>query len=214
MSAPRLFVYRQPTPESNGRIQSLQDEYASVPSFQPVKNPHLTLLGGDSSFRISGGMLDQILKDGPATAERSYPMEVVGVKVLTNMRHMARCFIALMLNNTDGHFSDEHRHYMNMAAHINKRKIALSRNPHVTVGYIQPEFAFAEVMEPAEALVGETLEFDSIGSNVGDIHPKRYGTGPRSFTGTLPEGFTVRTVQPGSLPAGFLSTLKPPTPSN
>ncbi len=212
MSDPRLFVYRQPTPESMARIEAVQDEFAAVPSFERVDNPHLTLLGGNSSFLTTERVLERILMEGPQTAEEQYPMEVTSVLVRQFESDIAKYTIGLFLNPDDGHFSQEHGHYMRMAAKRNKRDVVFTREPHVTIGYIGPEHAFATVTEPAEVLVGESIMFEPLESNGGRIRAKRLAA-YRPSSSRIPDDLSVKRVRPGSIPTGFLASLKPQNPA-
>lgn len=201
-----IFVYRPLSPDSLTMLKALQSEYSCVDTFRPVANLHLSLLQGNAWLGLKGSSREKILSEGPDTTFESYDMRIASAQLHPGSRRLSQFAIALMLNNEDGHYNNEHKTFRNLAADKTGKYSFVARNPHVTIGYMRPEFALQSVLQPAEALIGQSLSFDPIESNLGNAAKKQART---DATASSPILVPVQTHQPGAIPSNFLASLRP-----
>lgn len=201
-----IFVYRPLSTDSIPMLKELQAEYSCVDTFRPVTNLHLSLLQGNAWLGLKGSSREKILSGSPETTFESYDMRVASAQLHPGPKRLSQFAIALMLNNEDGHYCDEHKTFRNLAADRTGKYAFVARNPHVTIGYMQPEFALRSVLQPAEALIGQSLSFDPIESNLGNAVKKQART---PATAPNPILVPVQAHKPGAIPSNFLASLRP-----
>ena len=199
-----LFIYRPVNSASLPKLRKLQAEYTKIETFRPVEAPHLSLLQGKILPRINGKARDDVIAAAPETVEEPYEMRITQPQFHRWFYGMSRLAIALVLNDSDGHYRDEYQTFRKAAIQkSDKKDLFVFREPHVTIGYFNPSFALKSVLEVAEKLNDQTIGFDPAMSNLGKV--KKF---EKPHAESDLSDIQVRTLSPGSIPANFLASLK------
>lgn len=201
-----LFIYRPLSPASADKVLEVQDQYSCIESFQPVTDLHLTLHKEDNIKKMQRSSRESIISQAPPSTALSYEMRVIATQLHTGSKKMSNFAIALMLENNDGFYNEEHTAFRSLAAQQTGRYPFVARDAHVTLGYVHPEFALQSILEPADALIGHYLSFEAAESNIGKV--LRPPVEPTSLTAPLPPAQSIR---PGSIPSSFLASLRSPS---
>jgi hypothetical protein len=205
-----FFVYRPLLPESAAQLRRLQKEYGAIRSFGPAKSLHLAILHGHTKRRLASHKLEEIMSDAPKGSEDIYDTEITGVKLDRRTRDVTRLAIRLILDSETGErYLEEHEAYKKAVNTVDKTML-MSRltQPQLTIGYLDVSHGLASTMDGAEALIGTTLHFGGVGSNMGKAHVIPDLPEADRHTPMLIDT-PVRTVQLGGIPQGFLSSLRP-----
>jgi hypothetical protein len=219
-----FFVYRPLSEESSEVVRNIQDQYVSLESFQPVDDMHLTLLGRHVLPKTPKQRLLPIVRRGPATSEESYSMEVSGIQFADRTHIIGRSAIQLLLKEDDADaFHSEHSFFRLTAEKFGSTIANRNDYPHVTIGYLETSRSLLSILQQGRALVGESLSFDPIQSDLGAVKAekvdeskknvprlKKPKTGHRAendYTTDMPSTI-VRTVRAGGIPSGLLSSLR------
>jgi len=212
-----FFVYRPLQPDSEAELTRLQAAYGAVRSFEPVEALHLTILRGHTKARLATHKLHEIMNNASPASVESSAAAVDSTQVTKTRKDVTRLAITLLLQNApDDSFFKEYRTFRNA---INRKEIPMylpdAPQPHVTIGHLDAEYGLVDIMDAANELVGTTLQFDPTQSNVG---PARVWVKPvveavpdrRLQPSTRPVTDTpIRTIRPGGIPAGLLSSMRP-----
>ena len=205
-----FFVYRPVLPDSAKRLELLQNEYASIQSFTPVQNPFLTILSGHSKRRLSNHKLEGILDKAPKSSRQAYDTEIIETKIEHLTQDLTRLAMRLVLTSDSTYYQEEHEILRDAAIRCDSgMEVRRFTNPYVTVGYVDTGDGLASLMDSANTLVGSTLRFGSIESNVGAVHEEpvvpRRGARPSTPKG---DNTNVRTIRPGASPQGLLASMR------
>ena len=212
-----LFIYRPLTPESSALLKPLQGDLDLIDTFQPVENLHLTLLNRNILSRIDGRDREDFILTGPATSRDTYEMHIDTVRFHQTARSMSRFAISLRLNSSDGHYIDEHKSFRERAEKRKQKKSVFSQDPHVTLGHLRPEFAIESILDLTESLIGQTLSFGPIESNIGPVGPpipqpeNSKPSKPNKVSSPTVIHVPVRTLSTQPTPVNFLTSLRRPS---
>ena len=210
-----LFVYRPLQPESESKLQSLQNEYASVHSFKPVENLHLTLLNSNKVKWLNIPTWQRIKNDAPKTSAESFDTQIVDTRLEKSLTDLTRVALKLILDSEEStHYFEEHYALKQAAEKIDEAiRFRPFIIPYVTLGHLDTAQAVESVKAGAESLVGNYLSFSPTESNVGKMYTpvKLVDTNERPEHASTPSGnnSTVRTIKPGGMPKGLLGSLRP-----
>ena len=206
-----FFVYRPLLPESESRLRSLQENYSSVPSFEPVENPRIPILTSQTWENIEYAKLVSIINKAPDVSKKSFDSEIIKAELGPAIRDMTRRAINLVISDgDDNHFLEEHKIFK--AAGLRADKTLYVRpftEPYITIGYLNGADAVTTLLDSAKALVGQTVSIGTTESSVGKVDTRppaeRIVKEPRKITITE----SVRTVTPGGIPPGLLNSIRP-----
>jgi len=205
----RIFVSRPLLAESASRIQSLQEEYASIASFESVERPHLTILSSRTWQTVHPSRLGYVIDGAPKVSKSTFEDEISEAILSPRVHGLSRFAIRLILDNeADTRYRNEYKFYKKAFEKIDPtlstRPFA---SPHVTVGYVNSEHAVDSIMESARLLIGTTLHIGTIESNVGNVAVAK----PREHVQQAPRKITyepVKTITPNGIPQGLLASLR------
>ena len=207
-----LVVYRPLLPDSEAELKRLQDEYASIKSFKPAGDLHLTVFRGHTKKRLRS-KLERIVHSAPQISAEPYDAEVGAVE-MNRLTQVTRMAIRLALNvELDDAYYTELEEFDRIAKRTDSTMWARRfTQPHVTIGYLDVADGLSTVPDAAEAFVGRTLHFAPSTSNVGDVRVRIPVVKAPTVSTPMTVEASVRTVQPGTIPAGFLASLRPQNP--
>jgi hypothetical protein len=206
-----FFVYHPLRRESWARLESLQKEYCTIKSFSPVESLHLTILSGRTKRPLQMNRLQTSMKNASKVSEGTFTSEIVKAQMDTRAKDVTRLALRLIVDHaSSAHYAEEYEILKNSVNTIDNTMIVRKfQQPHVTLGYLNAGDGLASIMERAGALVGTTLRFGPIESNIGkpDLRVAMPHTGPST---PMAIDVPVRTLRPGSIPNGLLSSFRPP----
>ncbi len=203
MKHPGVFIYRPLLEQSDAAIRQVQAELASVESFAPVEELHMTLLKGEVTKKLRDGELEKVVFPLPKVADESYTLGVKSAGV--HQPRIGRVAYTIELQDTDEVFHDEHALFNQRAAHRLGR-IPLLRTPHVTVGYAEAVHATAATVEVLRDLIPSEIGFSKLATD--PVFVKRRTKKDLVISSIPAETITIQTVRPGTIPPNFLANLR------
>jgi len=212
---PREFVvYRPLAPESVTKVRALQEEYASIDSFEPTENLRVTVLDSFTRRPINEYLLQELIKEAPDISKKTLDSEVSHPEFGERMRDMTRCAIKLILHDVDNEFHLEHKKFKNAV----RRRIDPNMHvhpfarPEITIGYLDHALAVAPLLRPAEAVIGNMVHVGTTESNVGKVLvPEVKQPYDREPVHSIVVNEPIRTLKPGSIPQNLLASLRRPS---
>lgn len=207
-----ISIYRPLLPESAAQLQSLQDEYASIDSFVPVEDLHLTLLSGQTKKRLNIPTLQRVGDNTPKSSAESYDTEIVGARFDKRSLDLTRVALRLILNSEgSSHYFKEHEIFRTAVEKIDDTMLVRHfAGPHVTLGYLDTALGLTSVIDSAESLIGNYLSFGPIDSSVGRMHtPKNTIKHPNLVSTPMAIDAPVRILKLGAIPQGLLANMRP-----
>lgn len=209
-----ISIYRPLLPESAAQLQSLQNEYASIHSFVPVENLHLTLLSAHTHKGRNIPTLQRVGDNTPKSSAESYDTEIIGARFDKRSLDLTRVALRLILNSEESsHYFKEHEIFRTAVEKLDDTMLIRNfAGPYVTLGYLDTALGLTSVIDSAESLVGSYLSFGPIDSNVGIMHtPKKAPRPPKPVSIPVVIDAPVRTLKPGAIPQGLLASMRPRT---
>ena len=205
-----IFVSRPLQPESASQLQLLQQEYAAIPSFEPVEKPHLTIFNSQTWQTVHPSRLKYVIDGAPKVSRTTFEDEIVEAVLTPRVRGLSRFAIRLILDDeADTRYRNEHKFYKKAFEKIDPTlRSRQFVSPHVTIGYLNTEDAIDSIMDSAKLLVGAPLHMGTVESNVGNVTVPE----PRTYVKQKPrkiEYEPVRTITPGGIPQGLLASIRP-----
>lgn len=207
-----ISIYRPLLSKSATRLQSLQNEYASIHSFVPVENLQLTLLSGQTKKRLNIPTLQRAGDNAPKSSAESYDTEIIGARLDRQSLDLTRVALRLILNSEESsHYFKEHEIFRTAVEKLDDTMLIRNfADPYVTLGYLDTALGLTSVIDTAESLVGSYLSFGPIDSNVGIMHtPKKIPRSPSLASTPMVIDAPVRILKPGAIPQGLLASMRP-----
>ena len=166
-----ILVYRPLQPESAAQISELQNEFASVRSFEPVDNPNLTIFDAKIWRMMTAFRLQTALNYAPQVSKQTFESEIVKAEFGIRDRNMPRFAINLVLGDgANNPFNEEHKRFKKGFEKLDpKLSVKPFNNPHVTIGHIESGYAIESILDKASPLIGQQLHIGKTESNVGTV---------------------------------------------
>jgi len=205
-----FFVYRPLLPESESRMRSLQEDYSSIPSFEPIENLQLPILTSQTWGSIYVEKLVSIIDKAPDVSKKSFDSEIIEAKLGPAVQDMTRRAINLVLSDgEDNHFLEEHKRFKAAGRRADKKLyVRPFTEPTITIGHLDSAHAISSLLDSAKALVGQTIRIGSTESNVGRVDaPVRSESIKKAPREIIYE--PIQTIKPGGIPQGLLNSIRP-----
>lgn len=166
----QLFIYRPLETNSATRVERLQEEYASIESFYPIQNLHMTILSGQAKRGMDRDRLrENVMHCAPIFSEELSEATVASVQLDYRSRDITRLAIKLMLDDigSEQYFEEHEAFKSRLKMTYASAYFSRFTQPHVTIGYLDVARGITGILNPAEELVGTPLSFAPTRSNVG-----------------------------------------------
>jgi len=177
-----------------------------IQTFRPIETPHVTVFNDTLPGKLGTSALQKLVYPIPSETEASIELPVRSVEVY---HRKWRSSIAITLDDPEERFYREHLLFrQRFRDNVQHERLSCIQSPHVTLGRIAPEFVVSDVHALVRSLLPRSLRFEAAIFEplpAQPQHAEKANIKPRNLAIT---DIPVRTIQPGTIPRGFLAALQ------